>query len=121
MKVPDLDSLRAAIRCCLDNSETSLDSAKALQGKNRNHIAYHLATLALEEIGKAGLFLARSLRTKADEDDEEELAVDLTDHRKKLFWAMLTPSFAAGMITPQDFTTLQDIASDIHNRRLAVR
>jgi AbiV family abortive infection protein len=119
----DLESLRTAVRRCLDNAETLLDSAKALQNKNRNHIAYHLAALALEEVGKASLFLVKSIQAKYQkpddgEDEDEESDIDLTDHRKKLFWAMLTPSLDAGIITPQDFNTLQEIASDIHKRRL---
>jgi AbiV family abortive infection protein len=119
---PDLESLQIAVRRCLDNAETLLDSAKALQHKNRNHIAYHLAALALEEVGKASLFLVKSVRTRFqmdDDDAEDEVSeLDLTDHRKKLFWAILTPSLDAGMISPQDFNTLRDIATDIHNRRL---
>ena len=37
----------------LENAEDFVTAADALAGKNVAHVRYHLATLALEEIGKA--------------------------------------------------------------------
>jgi len=55
-----------------------------------------------------------------DEDlDEPKLSDEVVDHRKKLFWAMLTTSFDGGVFTPEDFSELKEIANDIHFRRIA--
>lgn len=124
MNALDFERLRVLLRKCLDNSEALLSAAKEIQGPGRHHIAYHLAGLALEEIGKASMLLVDtvSARILKDEDNGEEvakLADSLADHRKKLFWAMLTPSIDAGVISPQDFNILKEIANDIDTLRLS--
>ena len=54
-----------------------------------------------------------------EELDESKLSDELADHKKKLFWAMLTPSFNKGVFTPEEFIELKEIANDIHFRRIA--
>jgi AbiV family abortive infection protein len=122
MKPVDLEAVKRLVRKCLDNAEGFLDSAKDCRAKKRNHVAFHLAVLALEEIGKASMILAKTVypRVVNDEDtDESKLSDSVVDHRKKLFWAMLTPSFSGGMLSPEDFNRLKEIANDIHFRRTA--
>ena len=59
-------------------------------------------------------------RVVEDEElDESKLSDDVVDHKKKLLWALLTPSFG-GVFTPQDFIELKEIANGIHFRRLQV-
>ena len=121
MNPVDLEAVKLLFRKCLDNAEALLDSAKDCRAKKRNHIAFHLAVLALEEIGKAAMLLAHRVYphvVKDEELDESKLSDEVVDHRKKLFWAMLTPSFG-GVFTPQDFIELKEIANDIHFRRIA--
>jgi AbiV family abortive infection protein len=52
----DLEAVKLLFRKCLDNAEALLDSAKDSRTKKRNHIAFHLAVLALEEIAKLPCF-----------------------------------------------------------------
>lgn len=122
MNPVDLETVKLLVRRCLDNAEALLDSAKDCRVKNRNHIAFHLAVLALEEVGKASMVLANTVypHTVEDEDSgESKLSDGLADHRKKLFWAMLIPSIDGGIISPKDFTRLKEVANDIHLRRIA--
>ena len=98
----DLDAVKVLFRRCLDNAEALLDSAKDARAKQRNNVAFHLAVLALEEIGKTAMLLANKVYPDVvvDEDsDESKLSEDLVDHRKKLFWAMLIPSFGGGILS----------------------
>jgi AbiV family abortive infection protein len=118
----DLEAVKLLFRKCLDNVEALLDSAKDSRAKKRNHIAFHLAVLALEEIGKAAMLLGHRAYPHVVEDaelDESKLSDQVADHRKKLFWAMLTPNFNGGVFTPEDFIELKEIANDIHFRRIA--
>ncbi len=122
MRPVDLEAVKLVFRKCLDNAEALLDSAKDCRAKKRNHIAFHLAVLALEEIGKASMLLARKVYphvVKDEDSDESKLSEEVADHRKKLFWAMLTPGFDRGMFSPEDFIELKEIANDIHFRRIA--
>ena len=117
----DLEAVKLLFRKCLDNAEALLDSAKDARAKKRNHIAFHLAVLALEEIGKAAMLLAHKVYPHVVEDeelDESKLSDEVADHRKKLFWALLTASFDGGVFTPEDFIELKEIANDIHLRRI---
>jgi AbiV family abortive infection protein len=121
MKSVDLEAIKLLVQKCLNNAESLLDSAKDCRAKNRNHIAFHLAALALEEVGKASMILAKTVYPNIVEDEdsgESKLSDDLADHRKKLFWAMLIPSIDGGIISPEDFIRLKEVANDIHFRRI---
>lgn len=117
----DLEAAKLLFRKCLANAEALLDSAKDSSAKKRNHIAFHLGVLALEEIGKAAMLLAHRAYPHVVEDeelDESKLSDEVADHRKKLFWALLTTSFDGGIFAPEDFIKLKEIANDIHFRRI---
>jgi AbiV family abortive infection protein len=125
MNPVDLEAVQRLFQKCLDSSEELLDSAKDAQAKKRNRIAFHLAVLALEEIGKAAMLLAHRVYPHVAEDEDLEessdgskLSVDAEDHRKKLFWAMLTPNFDGGVFSSQEFIQLKEIANSIHIRRV---
>ena len=121
----DLEVIKKLFQKCLDSSEELLASAKDAQAKKRNRIAFHLAVLSLEEIGKAAMLLATKLYPHVVEDDNTDATTDgsrlsgyVSDHRKKLFWAMLTPKFDKGVFTPQEFTELKELSNGIHFRRI---
>lgn len=121
MNPVDLEAAKLLFRKCLANAEALLDSAKDSSAKKRNHIAFHLGVLALEEIGKAAMLLAHRAYPHVVEDeelDESKLSDEVADHRKKLFWALLTTSFDGGIFAPEDFIKLKEIANDIHFRRI---
>ena len=48
----EIDKINPVIQACLSNAEHLLNAAKDVRKPGQNHIGYHLAALALEEIGK---------------------------------------------------------------------
>ena len=102
---------------CLANAEELVNSAKTLKGKNTAHIRYHLAVLAIEEVGKTVLLSIEFMKLTFDEDDiEPNLKID--DHVKKLFWAIFSPFFEQKRLTKEDFESYKGFAKETHKRRL---
>lgn len=80
--------LRTIYRGCLSNAKDLLKAAnKILNEENLPNIAYSLAVIALEEIGKAELLL---LNHFAQTRDNKSFSKDkyFEDHIRKLFWAL---------------------------------
>lgn len=65
------------------------------------NVAYHLAILALEEIGKAGLIIARAMADGSK--DTSWITKRLDDHTLKLMWAVWSPAMLDGRIDPKKF------------------
>jgi hypothetical protein len=88
MKSPE--AFMPAIEACLEKLITAA-KASALPGSY--HIAFHLATMALEEIGKSSMIFIDAIDHKPVGGDEETNTplkwVD--DHERKLFWAIWLP------------------------------
>jgi AbiV family abortive infection protein len=118
-KLKDVELL---LRACLENAERLVESAKAVASvPGSSHIAYHLAVLALEEIGKATLIFQESLDPKPlprDPDSEPRSPLDwMEDHERKLFWALWLPATDKFL----DWRTIpeyMEFAKEIHLRRL---
>lgn len=61
------DNHLAALNACVVHARHLLESAKAVQAIHHNNIAYHLAALALEELGKRELYrIQESARAVGD-------------------------------------------------------
>lgn len=103
-------------KICLQNAETALRSAKELQNKQANHIAFHLCTLTLEEIGKVIICWFNYCRSEEAGQEKGMLAID--DHIRKLFWAVWWPSFGAELLTTTQMNENKSFASYIHQKRL---
>jgi len=116
MSTNDLKKFNQFRAFCIQNAEDALGSAETLVGKNVNHIAYHLAALSLEEIGK--IFLGWCYFTANDEIKAEKITKGVDDHIKKLFWAIWGPSFLTEKITKEQLEEIKGFSSQIHNRRL---
>lgn len=103
---------------CLSHAEDLIKSAnRILSDENLPHIAYHLATLAFEEIGKATLIgLVHVSDDRKDPNWNPEKFLD--DHVKKLFWAFWGPSFGREKITKDQIESLQGLSKGIHEKRL---
>jgi AbiV family abortive infection protein len=56
------EEMHRAMRACVDHARDLLDAAKILHAADKPHIAYHLATLALEEMGRRELTRRLSAR-----------------------------------------------------------
>jgi AbiV family abortive infection protein len=103
---------------CLDHARDLIASAERLlpeEGAYPN-IAYHLALLALEEIGKAGMLAARSV--VKDASDTTSMDKRFGSHVWKLMWAVWSPRLG-GKIDPKDFLEARQFAESMHARRMA--
>ena len=60
-----------AIQACLINAEKLIEAAKATSKPGSYHIAYHLAALALEEIGKSSMVFMSALNPQQLEEGEQ--------------------------------------------------
>jgi AbiV family abortive infection protein len=113
-KSSELKKTRTA---CLQNAETFVNATKKLVKNNKfRHIQYHLAALALEEIGKAEII---GMQYIAGVHKREPAVGGYDDHIKKLFWALWGPSFGKNLITKEQIEQYKGLASIIHRKRLA--
>lgn len=101
----------------LRNAESLVRAAKLLAERQFDHIRYHLAVLALEEVGKADLLgmkrVAETLNRPTETFDRM-----LDDHMRKLFWAFWGPSFGREKLTRQQIDSTRSFATRIHEKRL---
>ena len=113
-----IEEIERILNACLLNAERLLSSAKAVMAPGQYHIAYHLAALAMEEIGKAGLIFVESMDLKNEpEEEESRLSRWMEDHERKLFWAIWLPAFGI----EADWRTIPkhlEFAKGIHETRL---
>jgi len=111
-----LEQTEPILNACLLNANRLLSSAKAVMAPGQYHVAYHLAALAMEEIGKAGLILTEAVAPETGEDGESLRSKWMEDHERKLFWAIWLPSFGED----RDWRTIpthMQFAKEIHERR----
>ena len=110
------EELKKTHRAVLQNAGDLVRAAKTLTA-DLDHIRYHLAVLAIEEVGKAELIGVRSVAAAAGRQaDSLEDAVD--DHVKKLFWSLWGPSFGRQKITKEQLELTQRVANRMHETRL---
>jgi AbiV family abortive infection protein len=103
-----------AMDACRAHAQDLFDSARLLRERSLPHIAYHLATLALEELGKAQLI---GMQSFAKEDGQSWYAKQFDDHIKKLFWAIWGEVFGKRP-DKKEIEQLRGTAAIIHNNRL---
>lgn len=104
---------------CLEHALDLVSSAERVRGDDNAflNIVYHLAILALEEIGKAGMLAARA--SVGEKLHSDKLVHRMDDHAYKLMWAVWSPSMASGRLDPRDFEEARQFAERTHARRLA--
>ena len=114
----DADTARAKREACLSHADDLLRSAKTiLETDKLPNVSYHLAALALEEIGKAGFFAVLEIPER-QEQAQEYFEKRFEDHFQKLLWAMWTPLLTGRKpLTQEVFETTQDLAREIHQTR----
>ena len=113
-----LEEVRRAREAALENAESILRAEQLLDGRNLEHIRYHLATLCLEEIGKAQLISMRHVANLHDEEDQPRFFKHFDDHEKKLFWAFWGGTFGSQTPTVEIFNDFNSLAQRIHRKRL---
>jgi AbiV family abortive infection protein len=117
MAKPD-DKALMAFNACVVHARDLLESAKAVQVTGRNNIAYHLATLALEEMGKRELYrIQESAKVVGEMPTWQADATQ--DHVKKLFWCFYSLGGIPDMIDQRQFFEKRDAAADVHANRVA--
>ena len=103
------------IEACRNHAQDLYRASVLLKERGQPNIAYHLATLALEELGKAQLIGMRSMSKRDDADvwyDKQ-----LEDHVKKLFWALWGRIFGP-RLDQKEIDLLRGLATTIHANRL---
>ena len=120
VKVPGLGFLtriESGREVCLAHASDLLRAARAIQEQDLPHIAYHLATLALEEIGKTELIGLEEIgRTR--EETPSWAAKHALDHTKKIFGACFGALFGQEVMDRRFFDDLRLMATSIHETRV---
>jgi AbiV family abortive infection protein len=113
-----LEEITPAIQACLANAERLIEVAKVSSRPGTYHIAYHLAALALEEIGKSSMVFMSAINPRPTEEADQVGPIKwIDDHERKLFWAIWLPR--SGSL--RDWKTIPEsleIARRIHEKRL---
>jgi AbiV family abortive infection protein len=102
---------------CLIHSKDLISGAEKVV-EEHPYIAYHLAALALEEIGKCHVIKMRKFARSENLDESAYPKNILDDHTKKLFWALWAPSIGSEVLTGQQINDYKGLASHIHNKRI---
>ena len=107
----------AAMDACVAHGRALLESAKAVQASGHPNIAYHLAALSLEEVGRRSLLGVQSITERATVPPAWPKKHE-QDHIKKLFWAIFGPAFLGPPLTAERFREMNGLATRIHETRL---
>ena len=110
MNAEEIKQIRQA---CVEHAEELLVAADDLLAKHP-HLAYHLCTLALEEIGKAIQYQLTVFPSR----DRKPPSSDIDDHVHKLFWALLGPITSRDTLTSNYMESCRKLSKSIHQTRL---
>ena len=105
-----------AMDLCWKNSDRFLKAALREFDAGDYSIAFHLAVIALEELGKRSL-----VAMTAASDEEESLgyfAKATQNHGKKIFWAIFGGYILHNKIDEASIEKTRGLSKKLHNRRL---
>lgn len=102
---------------CIENAENLLQVARIAFKEGKYSIVYHLAALALEEVGKIEIYAMYELSVK-DESNHSRFKKWLDDHEKKLFWAFFSESFGKQVVSKGQIDEYLRLSKYIHENRL---
>lgn len=111
--------VQSIIDACYCNADAHIKAAETLNKEDGGaNIVFHLALLALEETGKAGMIFAKhaALPIKG-----ESFWIDkrLGDHESKIFWAIWSENiFQPNTDLLKNFHEMRDFAKSAHQTRL---
>jgi AbiV family abortive infection protein len=114
---PFTEQVIESMQACIDHAHDLLDAARLIQDSGKPNIAYHLAALALEELGRRELL---ALQTTANATEVVPPAWPLKhtqDHVQKMFWAFFGAMFRRQKITKDSLEEIRSLAKHIHARR----
>jgi len=113
------ESLTVAVQACIANAEELLRGARTLSETGLPRLAYHLAVLALEEVGKSSILAMREVARESESELPSSISKGLDDHVRKLFWAIWGPSMGLELITKEQIESNIGLAQRLHDRRVA--
>ena len=117
VKIDTDPQLLAAMNVCVDHARALLESARAVQSAKHPNVAYHLAALCLEELGRRALLGVQAISEKGAVPPAWPKKHE-QDHIKKLFWAIFGSGFLGAPLTADRFREMTDVAERIHAQRL---
>ena len=106
-----------AMRACVKHARDLLDSARAVFDIKHPNIAFHLALLALEELGRRELIGLQRVAEKSGK--ERPWQKHTLAHTKKIFWCFFGLEFLSGRIQKERFDGLRELSETLHNQRMA--
>jgi AbiV family abortive infection protein len=112
------EALFEACQACVEHARHLLESAKLVQNSGRQNIAYHLATLALEEMGRREILQIREMADRSGEAPAWQSKAT-QDHTKKLFWCLYGIGQISDVSDQKLFLEKREAAADIHAIRLS--
>jgi AbiV family abortive infection protein len=110
---------RAAVAACFTNADELLRGARSLSAADMPRLAYHLAVLALEEVGKARILKMKIVSDRQGRELPPSIARALDDHVRKLFWAIWGQTMGQELVTGEQITSNIGLAQRLHERRVA--
>ena len=113
-----IEILHRIVAACKKNAADLLSAAELCHANRQaSGVAYHLAILSLEEIGKSEI--VRVLHVAEEHNrDASSYEKHTTDHVKKLFWAMWGPTWGDEDRTPEQFSEMRGLAARLHAKRM---
>lgn len=117
LKIDINPQLVAAMKVCVDHARALLESARIVQAAKHSNVAYHLAALCLEELGRRALLGVQAVSEKGAMPPAWPKKHE-QDHIKKLFWAIFGSGFLGAPLTDDRFREMTHLAEQIHAQRL---
>jgi AbiV family abortive infection protein len=107
-------------RRCFVHAGRLLAGARSEHAGGRYNIAFHLALVALEEVGKGELqWLKRPPHPDPTKDVPASVDRRSEEHVKKLFWALWLVRYESSAELVRSLEESMDLARDLHSERLA--
>lgn len=115
IKRENLEKIEKIKNLCLMNSKKFIQAAKKII--EHPNIQYHLATLAIEEIGKIQIYKSRIINSEFERDNGE-VDDNIDDHLRKLFIAFWHPLPVKSIYRKESIESTKNLAKKVHNKRL---
>lgn len=114
----DVEKLKNSMDACIKHAGDLIVSARAVQAVGNPHVAFHLAVLALEELGRRELYGIKSVAERHDESSKAWLEKQTQNHVKKLFWCFFGANFFEKQLTKEALDSITGLATHLHERRM---
>lgn len=112
-----IDERKNAGAACMRNARAFLDASKKVLDDSPS-IAYHLAIVALEEIGKSVMLTISLIQSGTQNDREEYWRKSSQRHIRKLEWALFSAQIGNSRIDPDFYKSIVELAERLHANRL---